>query len=107
MSESDSEWLDVHHSSDEDSACEESNEHGELLIHSSSHSRRETKRERKRKRDEEKRDDGGRDGDESNVSQQLKRQRVERAVAISQNRVRRIYFCWVTLTGTFPHVCSY
>jgi protein SDA1 len=87
VSESDSEWIDVHHSSDEDSACEESNEHGELLTHSSSQSRRETKRGRKRRRDEEKRDGCGKDGDESNVSQQLKRQRVERAVAISQSRL--------------------
>ena len=46
------------------------------------------KRGTKRKREEERTVSGGREGD---VSQQVKRQRLERAVAISQSRV--IYLC--------------
>ena len=55
-------------------------------------SRREAKRQRKRRREEERREDGGRRGEEvegGEVAQQLKKQRVERAAAISQSRVGR------------------
>ena len=95
-SESDSGWIDVHHSSDEDShndgVCEESNEHEAVQTVSRSHSSQETKRGRKRRREEEKRSSGGKDNDESGASQQLKRRRVERAVAISQSRVQSLHF---------------
>ena len=53
-------------------------------------SRREAKRQRKRRREEERREEGGMRGEEvegGEVAQQLKKQRVERAAAISQSRV--------------------
>ena len=69
-------WVGI--SSDSDEGREYEEENGEDRV---GHCRQEIKQDRKRKRDKETAGDG------SETNQQLKKQRFERAVSISQSRV--------------------